>query len=513
MAKALTKKEILDTFASKGPYKNKYRDKIFALKIKDGKPFDIGNGKTIYGKKFIVKKWPYILEYTESKKSKKVLKIEATKIFKDVDFGGSPVSGGNSVSIDTAQQEKITALIFEQVLNKKTKKWKSFEMMYDDPKSGLKKIHPKLKIEDQDKNHWWKHFELQFNEIDKVTDLKSNHFEVFNRDGGFMAFISQLVTKGVGGALLAKEFSKFSQKDSWNPADIWLIDTAPAGPYKKLLNELEKATTVVKINTLLRIAFIKNVVVGISLKKSRGASGTLLYEKVNLYSAISDQKLPKVKIKYIEFDPYFERGGFPSVTSNIVLEDNKQNTYYLTFRRNRAVIGNITYEFFQKGMPAQIGKVPKDRFNQVLKKHNLSFPTHSDHKKYNESYWKKTKSKAEKILKDYAWQVGGRSKSRVKLPKPKNLSKEEWELELDKKTTKNVDLQWKNFIPNMKKSWSNGAWLGNVSMMQMCDFLSILSELKEKLGSNKFEGLMTDLFYYAQKKGQKWEFGPFGKLY
>jgi len=418
------------------------------------------------------------------------------------------------ISIDTAQQEKISALIFEQVLNKKTKKWKNFEIMYNDPKSGLKKIHPDLKIPNYKKDDWWKHFNLQFEEIDKTTKLPSNHFEVFNRDGGFMDFISKLVTRGDGGSLLSKEYAKFSQKDSWNPADIWLIDTAPNGPFKKATKQLEEATTIAKINDILRIAFNKNVIVGISLKKSRGVTGKLLYEKVNLYTTVKQQRLPIVKIKNIEFDPYYERGGFPSVTSNIIFEDNEKRIYYLTFRRNRSVIGDITYEFLEKSMPAQIGKIPKDRFAQELAKMNLKYPSKDDHKQYVDSHWKKSKAGATKLLNKYMWRVGSRSKTRVKLARPKKISKEEWQVELDKKTEKNLQLQWRDFVPNMKKSWSKkGVWLGNVSMMQMCDFLYVLSLVMDKKGEKQFERFMTDLFYYAQKKGQKWDFGPFAKLY
>ena len=90
----LKRKEIEDTFASKGPYKGKPRKNIFALKIKDKKPFNLGadgDGGEVYGKKFITRKWPYILEYTLSKTSKKIYKIDASKIFKDADFGGAAV--------------------------------------------------------------------------------------------------------------------------------------------------------------------------------------------------------------------------------------------------------------------------------------------------------------------------------------------------------------------------------------------------------------------------------------
>ena len=137
-------------------------------------------------------------------------------------------------------------------------------------------------------------------------------------------------------------------------------------------------------------------------------------------------------------------------------------------------------------MPAQIGKIPKDRFAQELKKWNLKYPTKSDHTKYVESHWKKSKSGAGSLLKKYNWQVGSKSKSRVKLTKPKGYTKEEWQIELDERTSKSVQTQWKDFVPNMKKSWSKGLWLGNTSMMQMCDFLYILSIILKKKGEKKF---------------------------
>ena len=82
----LKRKEIEDTFASKGPYKGKPRKNIFVLKIKDKKTFNLGangDGDEVYGKKFIARRWPYILEYTLSKTSKKIYKIDATKISAD----------------------------------------------------------------------------------------------------------------------------------------------------------------------------------------------------------------------------------------------------------------------------------------------------------------------------------------------------------------------------------------------------------------------------------------------
>lgn len=90
----------------------------------------------------------------------------------------------------------------------------------------------------------------------------------------------------------------------------------------------------------------------------------------------------------------------------------------------------------------------------------------------------------------------------------------------------NTAKAWKDFLPNLEKSWKVGGkksikWSGNSTMMQMVDFLNILQLLIVKLGKTErknkkipsFEEVLTEVFYYAQKKGQKWDFGPFGKLY
>jgi len=539
-----------------GSYKGKYRTQVVHLKIKDKKKFNLGvdgKGEDVTGLRLLTKSdkvvtkaqaiipievfkknWPYKLEYKKGKSAQKY-KISITKVFKDLDFGGKPAGGtdpnAKSISINTAQQEQITALIFEQVLNKKTPKWKTFLQMYNAPASGLKKIHPGLKIKDFETDDWWKHFELQFNHIDKITDLKSNHFEVFNRDKGFMDFISKLVTQGEGGNLLAKEYAKFSEKDSWNPADIWLLDTAPAGPYKKLMEQLRKATSIAKINHVLRIAFNKQVVVGISLKKSGGKGGKIFYEKVNLYAKKENQKLPGVKIDRIEFDPYFDGKGFPSVTSNIFLTDNEHRTYKLIFRRNDPGVTDITYEFAELGMKHQMGKVPKDRFKLRLDKLKLKYPGKSSYTTFaggstsSGLKWSAIKSNANKILtkSGYRWTVGDRSKNREKVVKPKGMSKHEWDSrseaaaeKAEKETMKNTAGHWRDFIKNLQTSWKagrNNIWSGNSTMMQMVDFLNILQILIDKLGKKGFEQLLTDTFYYAQKKGQKWDFGPFSKLY
>ena len=100
-------------------------------------------------------------------------------------------------------------------------------------------------------------------------------------------------TGGMGGPI-----HKISQKDSWNPADIWLLNQS-ARDYRKFIWEVRNADTVANLNRALINAYNGNVIVGISLKKAdinitkkRGVTGDIKFERVNLQ--LDTNKLPLV---------------------------------------------------------------------------------------------------------------------------------------------------------------------------------------------------------------------------
>ena len=119
----------------------------------------------------------------------------------------------------TQQQELVTLKIFEELLSSKSKNYTKFEQLLPE----LLEIYPNLPYE----KSWYNSFKLQFTDITKETRLPNNTFDVYNRDGGFMDYISSLVN------------TKFqiAKKDSWNPADIWLIRSSKLSAYKKQLDE------------------------------------------------------------------------------------------------------------------------------------------------------------------------------------------------------------------------------------------------------------------------------------
>ena len=58
-----------------------------------------------------------------------------------------------------------------------------------------------------------------------------------------------------------------TQKDNWNPADIWLVKQGGAA-YTEFIYQIKNANTINQLNKALILAYQKRVIVGISLKKA-----------------------------------------------------------------------------------------------------------------------------------------------------------------------------------------------------------------------------------------------------
>jgi hypothetical protein len=413
-----------------------------------------------------------------------------TEIFKGV-------YSGRVGSISTPQQEQITLRIMEEVLNSNTKKWKSFSEMYLDKKTGLKKIFPDL----APGTDWHEHFSLQFREVYNTTGLKNSSFDTYLYEGesSFMKFITEIVKKVP---------HKYSKKDSWNPADIWLVNSKVSKGRVMIDNQtflggyreaIEEAQTTKELNHILKQAFYKRHICGISLKKSNRK--TLHYDLINLELKESDQKLPDIEYDYIDMDCSYneEDGRFESLTSYVYVKDKSQNepSFKLAFKSNTGEkIGNITYEFLAASKAsAFLGKVPKDQLKMWIAG----------------------------MIKDMG---DGPAKQ---MPQSVNLSnvwtdsvKNNWIVRVD--AIKDVFGQNEftgldKFIDNLEDSYSKGGLsVKNTTMQQMVEFVYILAKLKKNLNTkdestDRLNEFCTLSYYFAQKKGQKWGFGPFGKLY
>ena len=80
---------------------------------------------------------------------------------------------------------------------------------------------------------------------------------------------------------MGKEEFGISQKDNWNPADIWMIQNE-----RKVMKTIEETVdgngsqTILELNAVMRKMFKEETVVGVSLKKISG--NTAKWQKYNV---------------------------------------------------------------------------------------------------------------------------------------------------------------------------------------------------------------------------------------
>ena len=422
------------------------------------------------------------------------------------------------VKLQTKEQEKITLLIFEAVLGKSTPDYGSFGKMFEPreknptgkPYSKVKKLFPKLRTEKGSTiKSWWQHFDLQYRTVATTDKFPNSKYDVYLYDGknSFMDYVSELVTKDI----------KFvSKKDNWNPADVWLLKTGAkdrfADKVKGIKEKIEKEEykdnrlgPIRDINKTLMEEYNAKEIVGISLKKSDGIE--LKYTEFNLNANEKISDLPNVKFDTIILDCSYdaENYKFKKKTGTVLVNDGTP-AYKMTYKSNtgEGKLGNITYEFLPaSGATAFLGKVPKDSLKswlttQIQVKSKLKsdigpaapirMPTYSV---YPEDIGPISKPKAKEFLK--GWQL--------------KIKKIKTQFPTDSKKIKGLD----SFVENLANSYTQkGLYNGNATMMQLVEFTWILALLKEQ---NQLETFLTRAYYFAQKKGIKYNFGPFGKLY
>ena len=144
------------------------------------------------------------------------------------------VSGAkSSKKPETYEQEQVTLKIFEELLSTATPKWDKlgYKALRD---QVLIKKYSSINSSDPTPAKWNKHFELQFNEVRALTKLPNNHFDTYDYEE-FMKFITGLIT--------SKDWpiwgGRISKKDSWNPADIWLVKKGGT-EYTKITKEIRE---------------------------------------------------------------------------------------------------------------------------------------------------------------------------------------------------------------------------------------------------------------------------------
>ena len=317
-------------------------------------------------------------------------------------------------------------------------------------------------------NEEWENAIFQ-QQLTTQREVGSNQYKHYSRDDGFMDYITQRCRTLYG----------ITKKDTWNPADIWLVSDLTKVKHDLDSKILDNSTSLQEFNTILRQMFHDRKVVGISLKLISGKVAK--WELVNLENSdVFDDGEYSFGFDKGELTLSLNGNEFTNTDSKLLIKSKKQ-TIKFQIRQNSAGFNNLKIEGTDiAAQSARLGKVPLDMASKVFK---------------------------EAKLEDVRW----RSWQNY----PTNIDEFSAEKDVHVARFKTVSTKIKTdcrdekeFVSNMEKVFLNGKKdIANSKLIQL-DLLNEILKIKDK---NKLNNLLTDLGFLAQKKGSL--FGPFAKLY
>tara|TARA_B100000287_G_C20616794_1_gene774319 strand:+ start:51 stop:1631 length:1581 start_codon:yes stop_codon:yes gene_type:complete len=409
-----------------------------------------------------------------------------------VNVGTSKKEGASQ----TAQQERGSAWILRRAL-KDDYKYPDWSDILNDPLYyQLLDVYPNVN------NIWlesyWKQNNLM---LEKFGD---HEWTEFNRDGGFMNFVTKLVNEKFG----------ITQKDQWNKADIWMIRGKSSKFEKIIKDELEGpevTQTIHELNDLMRMFWKTNQIVGVSLKLISG--DVAKWEEYNIDElTIASKKHYDMFIDKIWLDCSLQ-GNDGDTNREFGTQDlsihlhNKNNTVKFKFQvkdnGGKAPGGNLKFEGTDKvNTKARAGKAVNSFIALTLIKFNdIEFENVAQKYPKDLSVWSTP-------AKQIQWRKAFRTVStwRSGLIKFGNKGKELTEDEF----MSNITYQYNLNNPNGRGGY--GPWIARSKLMQLDFLYNMILAIGDK--PKKMREFWTDMVFLSLGKGgSKGVFGPFGKIY
>jgi hypothetical protein len=365
----------------------------------------------------------------------------------------------------TQQQELASLFMIKKALGTPSRIYKDVDDLKSDKKSfeSLVKLYPDLETNTK----WVEGLIAQQKTVG--VKLKQGNYTEYNRDGGFMDFISKVVKTKFG----------ISKKDNWNPADVWVIKNQ-ASVERDILQAVEgQRPSIQELNAVMRRMWDDKRLKGISLKAVSGKIAK--WEEVNvgavLFTEANSPNVFELKEAMIKLD--VKGGKFASQDSIVRIKEGTSIEYKFQIKMNSRNFSNLKFEPTQVGAgAARLGKVPLDMLKTMLRSdYNINFSN-------NNNEYPKTSSEFEKVEEYFAMKFNLLKSNGVKT----NITSKE------------------QFKENIKLVFKSEPDVANSKLMQIDFLYDIMSISKDE--RNK---LLTDMVFLAMKKGQV--FGPFGKLY
>lgn len=263
---ALQSGDMGTKIASSGPYAGETRDKIFELKIKDGKEFTLGStehGPKVKGVSYDSKTRKF--SHYDAINKKVIKEISYNKVFKDPEFGGGRGSGGGAD--DTKYTESLQCFYCAYVFNIANKKithaspedLKKAER-FTDTTEGLASC-----LKNGPAN--WLETDVYIKTANRLFDEYGRKMispVYFHRGSKFMdrVYAAKTACHKIDKATETPQAPGSFSHDKWNPGDIWASTFPTTGDPLK-----ESVSNWGEINHKVEALAKEGKLLGISLKK------------------------------------------------------------------------------------------------------------------------------------------------------------------------------------------------------------------------------------------------------
>jgi hypothetical protein len=397
------------------------------------------------------------LNITQLKNELKKKKIDIKGV--DISYGNGSGTGTGTSAVDTAQQENATRLYCEMYIEKG-----KFPNANE-----LKKVYSNAD------DNWVETFESQAKAMKGY--LKSKGYN-WSRDDGIMPFVENIALKKCG----------VRTKDSWNPADIYCVKASKESKIKKDLTkigdmEIEPRARLDRLNEYMRDCFIRQELIGISLKKLKRGKASLEESNVTQKGTLDDISIMPNSVK---LDLDLDRNGefvTGEMSMQLKIKGSQVGVQIRAF--SGGVRESTQMDMTGSGAAAKLGKVSStEALNPFLQPLGLNRRMGTDLPKVGQ--W--TEDDVQKYIKEYnqikSIKIGGQ-----------NIywGKQKWEHVLREA----IEIE-----QNVNRTASQLS-----AKLQCFQWVKIFSEVQKK---GKLDEFLTIMYYGAKKEFAS--AGPFLKI-
>ena len=452
--------------------------------------------------------------------------------------GTKAASSGKPPKVKTAYQERGAAYIFDQALVKNvdyekkiktamtklkvnqvvlTKKILPEEVLLEAFKDDLKNLRVIFEVNSTSGFpyiDWLNSF--YFSQKVLLAKYSNSTFQRFERDGGFMDYISDYIKLKFG----------IVQKDTWNPADVWAIKGTQQQIEKFIEDGMKGVDDYTVATKKFKDAKLDNYIRAGVLKLN-----SLL---IDLLTG-TNPKVVGISLKLTDSGAYIEEVNFDRVKEKIeenkTLIDTVSNPFIVDPKKDFTCNFEITQGAASKGTFTQDVKIfaedanTGDGYSFQIKANSSESPTGSN-LKFELTIQGKGAARGGKVpvelvvslvnkiqrgafINDYNQYPRTSKEFTNNLTKGKEYKKM---FDIVKNNVKDIGVSYQEFVTNVSAAFNKGGAIATNATAKLMgfEFLYFLLTIKEK----QMQGMITDMAFLAQKKNIRSydTFGPFIKI-